>query len=535
MNQKNTILVILLFYFISIVSCKKMDLGVKEKESVVERFLNLPKDANPILKRIISDLRTQEYEKPFIEKFVRNEGYPIWSKAKINLPNSNPTNTNKDNVDGADTTVTVAIVLDSAVYVKDILKIKLNNDIIYKLYEGEKYALNGFDKSIERTQPNADDIVAQILGFERQLFGDSLVKITDTRLFNYFSEGERPSTLFIANKLVSGNVHFEWVCDWTVGGNLADCPPGADHCLQIIPVYCFLNFDIFINDGSDDGSWLPDMPSGGGGPSGGGQLPPSPLPPCNVLGWERVRITNDGKYEGPCTPPTPLPTDDNTNTNPSPCDKLLPIRNIPNILTKIADLKQDIDDPLIDHESAYVFDQNGPQGQKAEGESFGPNTPWGTEASVNYELVPNTLVIIHTHPTVNTLSMFSPVDLASLYAIIHASSPTSSSYASVNSLVFGMINSSGQIYFLTIQDEDDFTDFYNYYLNPATLKNDLNQIYHKFMKNATTTADIEKAYLKMLKEVSSGLALIKSDLNLSNFSILSLDNNNNNVNSSPCI
>ena len=46
-------------------------------------------NASQVLKRIVEDLREKDDNAPFVEKFIEQQGYPIWEKAEIRLPLAN--------------------------------------------------------------------------------------------------------------------------------------------------------------------------------------------------------------------------------------------------------------------------------------------------------------------------------------------------------------------------------------------------------------------------------------------------------------
>ena len=156
-NSIQVLFFLLLSVLVLTYSCKKMDYFDVAKVNITERFFELPKNADPILKRIVEDLKQKNSLHPFVEQFVKNEGLPVWKYAKITIKRNHTENVS--NTEGTDTLVSVPIVPDGDAYVKDVLKVKINTEVLYKLFMGEQYASNGFDKDPNRTAPNAEDIV----------------------------------------------------------------------------------------------------------------------------------------------------------------------------------------------------------------------------------------------------------------------------------------------------------------------------------------------------------------------------------------
>jgi len=58
-------------------NCKKEDF-YKSKINVTEKFFELPPNTDPIIKRIVEDLKQKNALHPFVEQFVKKEGYPVW-------------------------------------------------------------------------------------------------------------------------------------------------------------------------------------------------------------------------------------------------------------------------------------------------------------------------------------------------------------------------------------------------------------------------------------------------------------------------
>lgn len=295
-------------------SCEKIDnnpLGYYES-----RFFELNNNVNPILKRIILNLKRQEEIKPYVQKFVLSEGYPIWSEAKIKIQKSKYKH-NRDSSVTSDTLVLVPIVPIGQTYVKDILGIKVNNEILYKLFEGIRYAEYGFNNDVNRTEPNAEDIAKQIIEFESKLFNSYIYLIKDNRLFDYWnSSNPKPSNFFIIGSKLT---------------TLDDDGPEDDECITWMQTYsddggitwhdtgitweegdCDVDeYDVPYGgggSGNGDGGWTTSAPSGGtsGGGSGGTNSGGSGSQSCSD-GWEKIVVNTDGIYLGSCTDPGPIP------------------------------------------------------------------------------------------------------------------------------------------------------------------------------------------------------------------------------------
>lgn len=289
--HKTHILVFLAFCVL-FSACKKMETN-NNLISVKERFFSIPSNANPALKKVIENLKEIESKHPFVEDFVKYEGYPIWKNTKISITNHLA---NKD--EGIDTMLLVPVILDNALYVKDILAVKMNFDVLFKIYKYDEYALYGFNDDPNRTEPNANDIVSRILQFEIEIFGSSYYLAKDPRLFNDWPDSTQTPNSFV----------FVPVPNYDYGGDGECMSWGVYYNGEIQYTYTTGMCETgtsggYSGAGELDGGvgWVPIPPVGGGG-----QLPPTPLPPCNFTGWEKLTAVNS-ILSGPCTPPLPIP------------------------------------------------------------------------------------------------------------------------------------------------------------------------------------------------------------------------------------
>lgn len=268
----------------SFFSCRKLDVDpVPNQQSITEKFLTLPSDANPTIRRIAKNMREQNDKKPFIEQFVKNEGFVIWEKAIVAVKNSAQYRDDEQNPP-ADTTVTLPVVRPSTKYVKSLLKVKLYEQaVLYKLYQGADYALNGFNDDSTRTMPNADDIVKQIMRFEYDLYHYQVYKITDNRLFGSWPDSMvKPSEFYLNAKLTTCTITFIYG-EWVPGGNVSTSSGGDYGLVLVYAGSASITYN--CDDGGPDipsfddsgVGYTPDPGSGGGGSP---DPPNTPENPC---------------------------------------------------------------------------------------------------------------------------------------------------------------------------------------------------------------------------------------------------------------
>lgn len=165
-----------IFLFIYIVSCSKTDFSSQNVFVDRERFFNLPSNAPDVLRRIVFNMKMQDAQKPFVENFIKNQGYPNWEFAKIDIPKPS-FNSIESN---SDTLISVPIVQNGRQYIKSILAVKVNSEVWYKLLEGVKYKELPNQMTTNGSVFTAGDFLKLMMDMELKLFGHSDFKIIDT-------------------------------------------------------------------------------------------------------------------------------------------------------------------------------------------------------------------------------------------------------------------------------------------------------------------------------------------------------------------
>lgn len=78
-----------LFFVIFLISllqlnCKKEEFYTSNIDAE-ENFFIIPGNINPLITRIVNDLKQKNKIKPFVNEFVKGQGYPQWQFAKISI------------------------------------------------------------------------------------------------------------------------------------------------------------------------------------------------------------------------------------------------------------------------------------------------------------------------------------------------------------------------------------------------------------------------------------------------------------------
>lgn len=336
-----------LFFVIFLISllqlnCKKEEFYTSNIDAE-ENFFIIPGNINPLITRIVNDLKQKNKIKPFVNEFVKGQGYPQWQFAKISIQEHHDQFTAGEN---GDTLVSIPVVYEGTEYVNAIMSIKINTAIYYKIFNGSQYSNYGFGRDPVPTNPNANDIVAKIMLFEKLMYfpNDTTIiyHIKDNRLFDYWpADTSKPTDFYVALR----NVIFTENCDVTLvlvdmvpGGHLEGCPPDQEHCITLVPHYstitipgiCEFEEQSGGEEGWEDSPPPAGTPGGGYGTTGGGTngTPPNTLP--GMCGQQRswVLYTFDNTaaaWRNPCTGQLPpiLDPDDPDGYNPYIADEVI--------------------------------------------------------------------------------------------------------------------------------------------------------------------------------------------------------------------
>ncbi len=71
---------------------------IVQNENNVTKFFNSPLPVDAIVSGIKNKIQREELQKPFIEKFVKYAGYPVWEKAIIMTAGSRPSSLNREGI-----------------------------------------------------------------------------------------------------------------------------------------------------------------------------------------------------------------------------------------------------------------------------------------------------------------------------------------------------------------------------------------------------------------------------------------------------
>ncbi len=173
-------------------SCKKADTLVSntttKKEIIAEtpeNFLKLPENASPVLKKVAQELERQNKIRGFIQEFIKKEGFPVWSKSRLERYKK------KGKLNGfggeglEDTVVYIPLVVSAEEYVTGFLKATVNDSVDIKIYRQNDYVNFPFKTPQSSTQvTTAEEYAMRMMSMDRDVFGTTEFYPTDKRLFN---------------------------------------------------------------------------------------------------------------------------------------------------------------------------------------------------------------------------------------------------------------------------------------------------------------------------------------------------------------
>lgn len=274
-------------------SCRKTDMKVAtqvDDSAIVEAFLHLPNDADPLLIRVTQELRKKDAAQPFIKRLMVHAGMPRWDYSELKLPSgSQPYGRIVINTTGSqqkvlseqnanDTTVLIPFVHEGVKRVNSFLAVHLADSMRIGLFQGKDFASFRYTENGEK--PTAKAVAMRCMLFDHKIFKHNTFRVIDKQLALSLSGGRDTSGLFtykkddIATNLLKVKPNLaiavttceggSWVCDPTTYWNTYT----QDHCpLVYIGGNCSTQWFYFqdpVNQIPDFGSG-PALSTGGGG------------------------------------------------------------------------------------------------------------------------------------------------------------------------------------------------------------------------------------------------------------------------------
>lgn len=504
MLKYQSLLIIVIFLFISFSSCNKFEYITFEKnnyssEDITNRFFLLPKTVSPSIRQVANELKMKNQLTQFITEIIKNEGYVIWDKAKISTRsvNSNKSESSISSSTG-DTIVILPLVLDSTGYVNAFIEAKINDSIVFHLNRESDYLKYQFG-SAPIDSLTADKFVLQMMLLNRDVFGYNRFLVTDNRLFNMASSGQNnfPRQIRIkevTNNNITGLYSTIEVCYIIQMPNQCTCADPTN-CDWDDPIYegngcpsCSRTDCEYYNLG---GGGLP------GGGTGGTYFPPYPPPPPSGGGggWHIISTT-------------PVL---------NPCEIVDSLVKMPNYVVVLNYLKSIV--PIVNYELAVGI--KNPLATPTEIDTV-PGIP-GT-LSVSYNTVLPIDALAHSHYNdPQRLAIFSFDDMISLYQLYNTGK-----IKDTKSFTFAVVTDSSS-YIMMITNTSLFRAFGNQWIANSVNKSLFNSAFYDAygISESRSISDNEINFLRALQIFNTGISLFRGDSNFSKFTKLRLNENAN--------
>jgi hypothetical protein len=314
-EKKNFKLLLLMCFTISINfwSCTKIDINKnsdsKDKIKNVNDFFKIPQNTEPMVLRVIDEIKNRNNKKEFISSFANEIGFPVWDKAIITITNGVSNNLNFANSSTPiDTFVYIPFVIDNSISINGYILAKINTNIGLSYTLSQDYKLCSFE--INSGDLNeASKLALRMMYLNKSVFDVSNYKITDTRLLSEDTVNKKIISVNLDNTISTQNNFVSSIsCSITV--------TTTSSCMRACPVT--ISSSMFCTN-----EWPSGNPTEGGG-GGGGSIPPNfpcstnpnpsltgqsntgsnsvlpggPLPPCPTpgSGWIPLQGTNANGY-----------------------------------------------------------------------------------------------------------------------------------------------------------------------------------------------------------------------------------------------
>jgi hypothetical protein len=527
-KNSNPSILLLIGIVVLILSCTKIDTKGFETDFLKKDFFKIEANVNPLVIRVLENIKIRNLNTEFVTKFASDNGYPVWDKAILQIVPRTQNNSNSfasGAVGTTDTVVFIPIVLSDANAVNGFIQATCNGSINLKYKLAQNY------KAYPETKPNdkgftATKFAALIMQLDNQVFGYTRFNITDYNLiFKNTSNlpahtkpfpiewNEPPTT----NNLIS---YYSGIICYTIGSGQCTCnnTNNCDMCL----IDCAYQLCFNYSGEYDDGEYTPITIDGGpgtGGGGSGGEIPPSY--PCtmntNIIGSSVV----PGGPLPPCSPPGPG-VGWNPTTPPiptvNPCDVYIALLKND---TYFANKFKSIANPTIlglQVEKGYLVQNRAAQNYSVMLTGYAT----GFGGAIGY---PSPRVgisgFLHSHYS-GLATMFSAKDVINL-----ARSFLSNESSDPSNLFNGLATSSGN-YLIKITDTAKFRKFANKITdNYVTGGGEKEDKFINFCKGKFNTFDNylnEKEFLQMFndKDMRGGMSLYRGTTDCNEWTALRL-------------
>lgn len=188
----------LLVLLLTKTSCRKTDYENKviRDNQIVEKFFQKSSTADPIVQKVIAELKKVADKNDLIENLVKNNGYALWDKGfskikkdKKNILGRNASGTN-------DTIVIIPFAQENTSTVSAYIEAHISDSLRMSLYQSNQY-INYSNGILNSSVNNAEKFAYEFMLLEKRVFNHTRFKIIDSNLFkNAFGTNNIASNQF---------------------------------------------------------------------------------------------------------------------------------------------------------------------------------------------------------------------------------------------------------------------------------------------------------------------------------------------------
>jgi len=311
-RNKLTILTLMVVGLLMYISCRKVDTPQNEQgrpNLIEEKFFSSHRTADPIEMALVEFLKRNNEKEKFVEKTVKQIGYPRWDKA---ITKAKARVNGRGSSDSSYNTYYIPFVRDSQNFVNASMIIRTSLSDTSFTYKCD-WQYSQIQNNITSISDSAEYFALFFMTLDNNVFGYRKFNIVDTNLFKHGNH--RPLQVSFDSANINGRNNLfalvEFCQDVTISFNdctypgYAECTPTCDGCYECTSSlsyeYCWEEYVYTGGGGGGTGGT-----GGGSGGSGGGSTPPecggpTPAARSNVAapcggggGW--TPIPTDGPY-----------------------------------------------------------------------------------------------------------------------------------------------------------------------------------------------------------------------------------------------
>jgi hypothetical protein len=259
-------------------SCKKIDrsgVSSSPSPSQVDRFFQTNGNINPVVLKVINNLKKQNQETGFIKDFANEQGFAIWDKSLVSSHNVFTRTTNKDSFEYA----IIPLQLAGAKKIHGALICRLNTSdtvVDVRLIDGRKY--QGWDTVLRTNEANAFQTSLLMMQLNKEVFGIDRFIITDTVSVKGKPVSKKIWSVYNGSSVSDFrlNAVVIQICVTILvpnhNGQVVGCPASEPDCPAYHEEVVCESYNIWYDD-EEGGGGGPGNPDGGPGGVAGGSDP----------------------------------------------------------------------------------------------------------------------------------------------------------------------------------------------------------------------------------------------------------------------